>query len=158
MYHLYAAAPSSYQLSMVHSRSPRSLRFRIAAVALAALFLATGTREALAGYICQQHAEHSGHAGVLALAAAEAASDHSGHLPSDADSSDDQGPGESESEPCTCLGDCEPGQTVPLTAPHAAAAIHFSSQQASPLPQSQARLPGSPEFLLPYANAPPQLG
>lgn len=142
---------------------------RLTALFLAALFLLAGAREGIAGYVCAKHSDHGEHAAATAdahhgHAAHESVAGHAGHHDhgGHGNSAGPSSPGadpHGDGEPCSCIGDCQPGQTsVAQSQGDTTSSESFTSAAARISPAAAAFLPGAPKFFLPYSNGPPHLG
>ena len=121
------------------------------------------------------HAGHhatSGHAGSHDGSAGHPGQvDHSGHGPAAAtatgalaqavgaaDAAADDHTSGHEGEPCSCLGDCQPSQSIAAEADTPDAYVVYTFPAPARVSHVAAWLPGTPKFLLPPANGPPLIG
>jgi hypothetical protein len=113
-------------------------------------------------------AEHGGHA--PADHAGHTSAEHADHLAGQASGPQVADAGDSaeaalaghttghEGEPCSCLGDCQPTQTIATEEDTPDAYVLYTFPAPARVSHVAAWLPGTPRFLLPPANGPPLIG
>jgi hypothetical protein len=131
-------------------RSTREGLVRVASLLLAAAFLLPELSAAIHGPACPHHGLAPRAAGENAVRQASEA----GHLPAGHAAQHEDGAHGSEAASCTCVGVCHAGGAVPLVA-SAAGIATIAGATTAPATRRDDPRPPAPEFLLPFANAPP---
>lgn len=135
----------------------RSIRFRIASLALVLAFQGVAAVDAFGLHACPHHdalPEAARHEAPPALHGGEG---HDGATHASADAHAPAEDGHGDHGPCTCVGTCQVQPQSSAIASEAAApslAGHPVTRGEAEVVRREA-LPGRPSFLLPYAHGPP---
>ncbi|MQA89615.1 MAG: hypothetical protein GEU90_05205 [Gemmatimonas sp.] len=140
------------------------MQFRVAVLIMLAVFLLAGVREGIAGYVCFQHGghDHDSHAfagsGDNHSPGDSPADAHEAHHGAHAEANDDASTSHGESDPCSCVGDCQTGESGARPNPEPSPSATITLTASAGANPAFSPLPGAPEFFLPYSNGPPSLG